>query len=292
MTATHAAAGRQSVTDQFVILNDGDESHALGENVDVVHRRDDEAHLEFPGEVGLAVERVDEVFVLGVVQVELHAIDPNGVVGLGLREQGLGDLLGIFEHLLTGGTNRGHGRGHDVAVHVAAGREGVDHGLVDLAHERAKAIFDDTVELDALSSRQSQGVVGALGGQVVQGDPLPGAQDAAGDAAPDHPDVLFTTLAQVAVVLLVNAVKLEKLLVVCREAGGGCVGKRGGDVPSQGRDRRLQFFVAAGLFFRGSSGAHFQNACFFVQRQADTSSLMAAPNQSRKTRIPDVFSGV
>ena len=214
------------------------------------------------------------------------------MVSLGLREQGLGDFLGVFEHLLAGGTNRGHGRGHDVAVHVAAGREGINHGLVDLAHERAETIFDDTVELNALPSREAQGVVGALGSQVIQGNPLPGAQDAARDAAADHPDVLFATLAQVAVVLLVDAVKLEKLLVVCREAGGGCVGKRGGDIPSQGRDRRLQFFVAAGLFLRGGSGAHFQNACFFVKRQARTSSLMAAPNQSRKTRIPDVFSRV
>ena len=179
-----------------------------------------------------------------------------------MREQGLGDFLGIFVHLLASGADRGHGRGHDVAIHITAGGQGVDHGLVDLAHERAETIFDHAVKLDALAGGQAQGVVGALGGEVVEGDPLPGAQDAAGNATADHPDVLLAALAQVAIVLLINAVELDELLVVCGKAGERGIRQSGGDVSGQGRNGRLEFFVAARLLLGGGGGAHFLGTGF------------------------------
>ena len=262
MAAAHATASRQVVADELAVLDDGDEAHALGEDVDVVHRRDDEADLELPRQVGLAVERVDKVFVLGRIQVELHAVDPDGVVGLGLREQGLGDFLGIFVHLLASDADGRHGRGHDVAIHITAGGQGVDHGLIDLAHERAETVLDHTVKLDALTGGQAQGVVGALGGEIVEGDPLAGTQDAARDAAADHPDVLLAALAEVAIVLLINAVEFDELLVVCGKAGKRGVRQSGGDVPGQGRNGRLEFFVAARLLLGGGGGAHFLGTGF------------------------------
>ena len=63
------------------------------------------------------------------------------------------------------------------------------------------------MELDGLARGDAQGVVAVLGRQTVEHAPLIGRHHAAGNAGADHHDVMLAGLAQVAVVLLINAVK-------------------------------------------------------------------------------------
>ncbi|MEJ1971188.1 MAG: hypothetical protein WDM96_01265 [Lacunisphaera sp.] len=62
--------------------------------------------------------------------------------------------------------------------------------------------------------RDAQGVVAVLGGQVVEHLPLVGSHHAARDAAADHDQPLLAGLAQVAIVLLIDAMELDELLIV------------------------------------------------------------------------------
>ncbi len=71
VTAPHAAADREVVADEPVVLHDGDEAEAVGEHVQVVHRRNDEGDLEFARQIGLAVKRVHEVLVLRGFEIQL-----------------------------------------------------------------------------------------------------------------------------------------------------------------------------------------------------------------------------
>eukprot|EP00160_Parvularia_atlantis_P006892 Unigene1606_Nuclearia_a/m.4970 Unigene1606_Nuclearia_a/g.4970 ORF Unigene1606_Nuclearia_a/g.4970 Unigene1606_Nuclearia_a/m.4970 type:complete len:404 (+) Unigene1606_Nuclearia_a:1253-2464(+) len=117
------------------------------------------------------------------------------------------------------------GRAHDVAVDVAAGREGVHQDLVDVADALAELALDDAVELEGLPRREPDGAVGVRVGNAVHGQPLCGRADAAGHTHADHERegllLLESTplLAQVAVVLLVDTVELgQHRVLLCERA--------------------------------------------------------------------------
>ena len=160
-----------------------------------------------------------------------------------LRGEGFADLEAVGVNGFAGLRVGGRGRGGDVAVDVAARRERGEEGLVDLGDQRAQAGFYDAVKLDALTRGDAQGVVAVLGGEVVEGDPLGRGHDAARDAAADHHDVFLACLAEVAVVLLVNAVKLHELLVIGREMIGGLVGDGGRELAGENGIVLLEDFV-------------------------------------------------
>ena len=131
MAAAHAAADGEVVADELPALDNADEAEVVGEDVHVVHRRQDEGGLEFARQVGLAVERVHEILVRRVVEVELHAVNPDGVIGLRLRRERGDHAMHIGDHRGAGVVLRGRGRSHDVAVHVAASRERGEETVVD-----------------------------------------------------------------------------------------------------------------------------------------------------------------
>lgn len=123
MAAAHAATDRDVVTDQTVIFHDGNEAEIVGENIHVVHRRNDEGDLKFARQISLAVQRIGEAFVLGAFEVELNIIDPNCVVSLRRRRERVSGAEGIGVHLLARLRDSGSGRRRDVAVDVAASSE-------------------------------------------------------------------------------------------------------------------------------------------------------------------------
>jgi hypothetical protein len=73
------------------------------------------------------------------------------------------------------------------------------------------------MKLNALSGGDAQGVVAVLRRQIIEHAPLLRRHHPARDATADHHDVLLASLAQIAVILLVRTMKLEKLIVVVRE---------------------------------------------------------------------------
>ena len=65
MTAPHAAANTEVVTDELVVLDNRDKAEAVREQVHVVHRRNGEPDLELTRQIRFAVERINKVFILG-----------------------------------------------------------------------------------------------------------------------------------------------------------------------------------------------------------------------------------
>jgi len=82
-----------------------------------------------------------------------------------------------------------------------------------------------------------------LGRQPVEHAPLIGRHHATGDAAADHHDVFLAGLAQVAVILLVGAVKLQELVFVLGKMVGVRVVQRRGDGAGERRRRFLDDLV-------------------------------------------------
>ncbi len=243
VAAAHAAADREVVADQLVLLDHGDEPEVVRVDVHVVHRRDHERRLELPRQVGAAIERIDEVLVRRLVEVQLHVLDPDAVVGLRLRRERMRQAHAVGKDLLAGARVRGRGRGGDVAVDVAAGREGGKQRLVDVPDDRTEAGLEHPVELDALARREAQGLVAVVCREVVKHDPLRRRHHATRDPATDHHHVLLARFAEITVVLLVDPVKLEELLVILAEAISHRVRQGAGNVSGQGRNLLFQELV-------------------------------------------------
>ena len=183
VTASHAATDGEVVADELVVLHHGDEAEAVREQVHVVHGRNGERNFEFARQICLAVKRVNEVLVLGGFVIELHAIDPDGVIRLGLRREGQGDFVAVGKDLFARFRVRGRGRGHDIAVHVAARRERREQRLVDLRHQRTQTGLHDAVKLDALPRGDAQRVVAVLRREFVEHAPLVRRHHAARECA-------------------------------------------------------------------------------------------------------------
>ena len=94
-----------------------------------------------------------------------------------------------------------------------------------------------------LARGDSQSVVAVIGGEFVKRLPLLRGHHAAGNAAANHHDVFLAGLAQVAVVLLIGAVKFQEFIVVLRKMIRSFVGKRRGNGARDRRDGGLDFFV-------------------------------------------------
>ena len=116
--------------------------------------------------------------------------------------------------------------GDDVAVDVAAGRDGVQHRIVQALDGGTQIALDDAVELDGLARGQAQRAVAALLRDAFGRQPLLRREYAAWNAQARHEDEgLFHLLAsalgaQIAVVLHIDAVELGQLLIVIGQRAG------------------------------------------------------------------------
>ena len=243
MTASHAAAHGEIVAGQRVVFHDGDQPDVVREDVEVVDGRNDEGDLEFAGQISFAVERIDEILIRGVLEIELFAVDPDRVIGPGLRFEGVGHADTIRENPFTGAGVGGSGGREHVAVDVAARGESGEQCLVDGLYQRPQIVLHDAVELDALARRDPESVVAVSRGEIVEHGPLPGRHHPAGNAPANHHDIFLSGLAQVAIVLLIGTVKLEELVVILRKMIGGSIRNGGGDGPGESRDRVLDDLV-------------------------------------------------
>ncbi len=247
----HAAADGDVEAGEFTALGDGDVGEVLRIDVNVVARGNGDADFEFTREVVLAVNRFDGVGAgvlvarAGVAAGDALAVEPDFVVGRGAGGEVGADFAGVVEHLGMEGGDEGVGVGHDVAVDVAAGGEGVEQGVVDLLDAGLEVGLEDAVKLEGLAGGELDGAVGVLVGDAVNLEPLGGGADATGNADADHEDegffelLLAALVTEVAVVLLVGAVEFEQLGVVLGNGARGSVGQAGEDSAAQ---------VVAGLF--------------------------------------------
>ena len=218
---THAAADQQIVTEQLVAFGDDDEAEIIGEDIDVVQRRDGEGRFEFSRQIELSVERVNEF--LGVIQLEFLALDPDFVIRACGRIERIRQVARLCENVVHQRAGGGSRRSHDVAFHVAAGGDGGDQRIVQPLDSLAQAGFDDPVELEVLAGCDAERVVCITGDQIVTGQVLFGAQDAAREFRTHHENPLSGHLPSVAVVLLVNAMEFQEFVIVVREVVNGWI---------------------------------------------------------------------
>ena len=113
------------------------------------------------------------------------------------------------------------GAAHDVALHVAAGRQRRKLNLVDAVDRLPQVVLQHAVQLQALAGGDPQRGVAHLVAQVELGQQLLAGQLAAGNLGADHERVGLGRLAlaaldaaggpRVAIVLLIGAVVLQQL---------------------------------------------------------------------------------
>ncbi|GJE43124.1 hypothetical protein AEGHOMDF_2303 [Methylobacterium soli] len=226
MGHAHAAAHRDVPAGHAVLLVENrDEAEIVGEDVDLVRGRHRDHDLEFPRQVGLAVDRLDEALFLAAD--DALAVEPDLAPGAGLGQQRVRDGPGeVVGGLVGAGLGRVRGR-HHVSVHVAAGRDRVEKRPVDRRHGPAQVRLDDAVILEGLARRRPQGAVGVSRRDIVEGQPLLRRHDAARDAQADHEAVGLVELllgalgAKVAVVLQVHPVEFHELAVIVRDRASG-----------------------------------------------------------------------
>ena len=222
----HAAAGQQIVTGEFSVFLDGDKAQAVREHVNVIERRNDKRRLEFARQVGLAVERINKTFRGLVLQFQLLAFHPDLVIRRGLGQQSVGNFARVGLHLFHQRVGRRGGGAHDVAVHVAARREGCGQRFVDGLHHRPEAGLHDAVELEPLARSDPQRVVAVPARKLVKSQVMLRLDHPARQTPAHHENIVLLHLALVPVVLLIDAVKFQKFVVILGEPLNGRVGQR------------------------------------------------------------------
>jgi hypothetical protein len=108
--------------------------------------------------------------------------------------------------------------------------------------------LNHAVQLQGLARSDAQGIVPELAGQPVERQIVLGPHHPSRQASADHKNILFACLALVAIITLINPVKLEEFAVVIRKAIHCGICKRGANGPGQGRAGCLQFFIARGFY--------------------------------------------
>jgi hypothetical protein len=210
----------------FAFAGNGDETEIVGEDIDIVRRRDRDGNLELSRQIGLAIDRLHD---LGLAAGDPGAIEPNLAIRAGARRQVIGQRTGQFQR---GGMRArliGIDVARDIAVDVTAGRDGIEQSAVDRAERGFQIRFDDTMKLHGLPCRQPDGAVGISPRNLIQRKPLRRLQHAAGNAHPQHKSegllqFLAAALgAQVAVVLQIHAVEFDELLIVFDNCAGDLV---------------------------------------------------------------------
>ncbi len=256
MGHAHAAADGDVPTRELAILHDSDEAEVVGEDVDVVVGRHGEHDLEFPRQVVRAVDRL--LVLLGGTRLVhyLLAVEPDLVVGAGLRNKVIahrhGELVGLHVNLRQVRV----GDRHDAAIDVAAGCPGVDANGVDALHRPLHVRLDDVVELERGARRDAQGPVRIGAGHRVEAEPLLRGDEAARNAQPHHEAVgllqllLGALAAHVTVVLHVGTVKLQELGIILDDGAGDHVGEALRDRTAQEPALLFQHLIAGALVAR------------------------------------------
>ena len=254
MAHAEPAANGDIVADEFAVFDDGDVAEVLGVNVHIVRGREDEAGLEFAREVSVAIHRL----ALGLAAGDEFLVEVDFVVGAGFWEGKFAPGLRVVIDLLRGGAALGIRRGHDIAVHIAAGRDGIEEDLVHALDELFDIALEDAVKLEGLARGEAERGGGNIAREFVEDEPLVRGGFAAGETDTEHErERLFLAgflegHAEVAVVLQIEPVEFRELAGVVRDRARGGVGEFLGDAAAEVVRRGFEWFVRAeGLGFGG-----------------------------------------
>ncbi len=177
----HAAADANVVTGDCAVLDDGDEAQIMGENIDVVLRRNCQRDLEFPREIGAPVEGF-----LAVGRRPRRRLEKHLAVRAGTRQKPGADARRQSADFGMGGRLQRIGGAYHIAIDVAAGCDRVEAGPANALYVRTQVAFRDVVELEGLAGRQAQRVARVALRERVERQPLRGRAHAAGEPHAHH----------------------------------------------------------------------------------------------------------
>ena len=255
MVHAKSTADGHIVAKELSFFGNRDEAEILGEDIDIVGRRDGEAGLEFARQVGVAIHRL----VFRCTSGDEFLIEIDLVIGAGLGKRIVTPSRSMGVNLLKDGIALGIGRCHDIAVHITAGGDGIEQDRVHSLHELFHISFEDAVELKGLTGGESQGGCGDILGELIQDAPLLRSRPASGESDAEQKGeglflaFLLQDIALIAVILNVEAVKFAELITLLADAARGRIGNLGGDVAAQMTGVDLHYLVD-GKFRGGSLG--------------------------------------
>ena len=120
------------VSHQLIVLNDGNEAKILREDIHIVGWRYRKARLEFARQIGRPVDW----FGFRLASCDEFLVEPNFMISVSLREREFTPRPGVVVNPPKDGVTLRIRRSHHIAVHVAAGRDGVQQDLVHALNER------------------------------------------------------------------------------------------------------------------------------------------------------------
>ena len=208
----------------------------VGVQIHIVVRRNHHGGFEFARQIVFAEHRLGGVAafyaffqrggfgeLLGGMQ--LFAIEPDFGVGQRFGQQMLADF---FRPLISFAVQRRFHRiagAQHVAVDIAGGSDGIEPQFVEPLMHGLDVVFEHAVKLKGLAVGEADGTIqGLRAGKLVDAQPLFGLDNATGQTAAQHHvferlELLRHTLgADVAIVLLIHAVKADKLEIVAAKA--------------------------------------------------------------------------
>ncbi len=254
-----AAADGDVVAEEFSVLDDRDVAEVLRVDVHVVRGRHGEAGLEFARQIGRSIHGLD----LGLAAGDQLFVEPDLVVGAGLREGVVGPVFRVLINLLQHRRLLGVDGRHDVAVHVAAGRDRVEQHLVHPLDQGLHVALQHAMELEGLARGDAQRGQREIGRELIEDEPLLRGRLATRKAHAKHERVglvlarLLQRHALVAIILDVGAVELDQLLRVGGDVRRGEVGELRLQVAAQVTRGGLDTLVGdEGLGSGGGIGGH------------------------------------
>ncbi len=191
----------------------------MREDVCVVLWRNNERCLELARQIGIAIDRLD----FGFRRIQLDPVEPDLVVSTGRGCQVTAKGIGMLQHLAVHSGQLWQRWRHYIAIDITTGRDRVHHGLVDRGNRCLQITLDDAMKLDCLTCREPDRAIRVLGRDAIEVAPLAGCQNSARDTRADHEAVRglqflpFALTANIAVILLIDAMKLQQLRIVMRD---------------------------------------------------------------------------
>ena len=211
-----------------------DQTDILREDVDVIYRRNCKSIFEFSRQVGLSVQGL-----FRLARYALFAVEPYLVIGPGPGNDVIGGERRQLVDLTMKGGEMGIDRRHDAARVISTGGNGVEECVVDPLHRRLQVGFHNAVKLECLACGHSQARPTIFLREAGKLEPLVRRADATCQPHTDHELVgrlqllLSALVAEIPVVLLIDAVKLHEFRIVIHDRTGYGFGQARRDRPAQ-----------------------------------------------------------
>ena len=255
MGHSHAAAGQQIVADQFLPFRDNDEAKIIGENIDIIQRGNGKSRLKLAWQINFSIKRIDKALHGRLVEIQFLTLDPDAMIRGCFRGERIRKSCCFFDHFIHERMCCWSRRGHHVAFDIAACSNSGDQHFVQTFDCLPQAGLYHAVKLKILSSSNPQSPIRVLIRQIITPHVLVWSQSASGKFCADHENELLGNLSFVAIILLVNAMKFQKLVIVVREPLEIRISQRLRDGSLQHRAGLFQALVA-GRLFRASRFNH------------------------------------